>query len=130
MLHLKEKHALNVHIDSAGTAGYHVNEAPDRRTIANAKKNGIDLSGLRARQFHAADFDAFDRILVMDKNNLRHVLSLAANEEQRSKVKLFLDAIYNDPDLEVPDPWYGDENDFESVFHLVYNACDVLRRSL
>ena len=130
MLHLKEKHALNVHIDSAGTAGYHVNEAPDRRTIANAKKNGIDLSGLRARQFHAADFDAFDRILVMDKNNLRHVLSLAANEKQRSKVKLFLDAIYNDPDLEVPDPWYGDENDFESVFHLVYNACDVLRRSL
>lgn len=130
MLHLKEKHALNVHIDSAGTAGYHVNEAPDRRTIANAKKNGIDLSGLRARQFHAADFDAFDRILVMDKNNLRHVLSLAANEEQRSKVKLFLDAIYNDPDLEVPDPWYGDENDFESVFHLVHNACDVLRRSL
>lgn len=130
MLHLKEKHALNVHIDSAGTAGYHVNEAPDRRTIANAKKNGIDLSGLRARQFHAADFDAFDRILVMDKNNLRHVLSLAANEEQRSKVKLFLDAIYNDPDLEVPDPWYGDENDFEAVFHLVHNACDVLRRSL
>lgn len=129
MLHLKDKHNLDIHIDSAGTANYHINEAPDRRTITNAKKNGVDLSALRARQFSVSDFAEFDKILVMDKNNLKNVLSLAKNEDDKKKVGLFLNAVYNDPDMEVPDPYYGAEKDFEAVFQLLYKACDAFRKN-
>jgi len=124
MLHLKEKHGLDMHIDSAGTANYHVGEAPDRRTIANARKNSVDLSALRARQFEISDFDNFDHIFVMDKSNLHSVLDLAKNETHRNKVSLLLQ------NAEVPDPYYGTEQDFEHVFQLVYKACDALRTQL
>ncbi len=126
MLHLKEKHNLKVDIDSAGTAGYHIGEAPDKRTITNAKKNGVDLSALRARQFKASDLDIFDHIYVMDQNNLKNVLALAKDHHQKSKVCLFLNSVYPDKDLEVPDPYYGTEKDFEDVFQMVYKACELL----
>ena len=127
MLHLKEKHKLNLVIDSAGTANYHVNEAPDHRTIANAKKNGVDLSSLRARQFHESDFENFDHIYVMDKSNLRNVLTLAKKNEHKQKVSLLLDTLHPGKNQEVPDPYYGSEKHFEEVFQLVYKACDKLR---
>lgn len=123
MLHLKNRHHLNIYVDSAGTAGYHIDEAPDQRTIANARKNGVDLSMLRARQFSVDDFKIFDKILVMDKNNLRNVLALAGSESHKEKVSLFLHAVYNDPHMEVPDPYYGTDKDFEYVFQLLYKAC-------
>ena len=121
MLHLKTKHNLQVEIDSAGTANYHVNEAPDTRTVANAKNNGVDLSALRARQFNVSDFDRFDKIYAMDKNNFKNILALAKNETHKNKLHLFL----RDGD-EVPDPYYGTEADFESVFWLVYKNCECL----
>ena len=125
MIHLKNKHNLPLEIDSAGTAHYHIGEAPDRRTIANAKKNGIDLSALRARQFKISDFDAFDNIYVMDKNNLKNVMMLAKNELHKNKVSLFLKPGDNKTQ-EVPDPYYGTEEDFEYVFKLVYKTCEEL----
>lgn len=129
MLHFKNKHQLNVEIDSAGTAHYHIGEAPDPRTIANARKNGIDLSGLRARQFNVADFENFDQIYVMDHNNLKDVLKQAKTDSQRKKVSLFLNG-EQDNLLEVPDPYYGHEPDFERVFHLVYQACEKMAGTL
>jgi protein-tyrosine phosphatase len=130
MLHLNKQHHLNWEIDSAGTANYHVNEAPDRRTIANAAKNGVDLSGLRARQFKVEDFDAFDHVLVMDQNNLKNVLALARNEGHRKKINLFLDLAIDGNLQEVPDPYYGTEKDFEAVFQLVKKACVALMDKL
>jgi protein-tyrosine phosphatase len=127
MLHLNEKHKLNWTIDSAGTANYHVDEAPDKRTVANAKKNGVDLSKLRARQFKTEDFDAFDRILVMDKSNLQNVLRLAKHQDHKKKVDLFLNVLHPNSNSEVPDPYYGSESDFEHVFQLVYKACEEMR---
>jgi protein-tyrosine phosphatase len=126
MLHLNDKHNLNWTIDSAGTANYHVGEAPDLRTIANAKKNGVDLSSLRARQFKAGDFDEFDRIFVMDKSNLQNVLKHAKHDEHKNKVDLLLNVMEPVSDSEVPDPYYGTEHDFEHVFQLVYKACERL----
>ena len=130
MLHLKELKGLNIVIDSAGTAGYHIGEAPDSRTIANAKKNGVDLSTLRARQFSITDFDEFDSIYVMDKNNLRNVLSLAKKEDHINKVKLLLHLVPEHGHAEVPDPYYGTEKDFEQVFQLVYRACEKISSDL
>ena len=126
MLHLNEKHNLNWHIDSAGTASYHIGEAPDPRTIKNASKNGVDLKSLRARQFVAEDFEFFDHILVMDRNNHRNVLALAGSREHEQKVRLFLEYTLHESGGEVPDPYYGTEKDFEHVFHLVMRACEKL----
>jgi protein-tyrosine phosphatase len=129
MLHLKDLHNLALEIDSAGTANYHVGEAPDQRTIANALKNGVDLSALRARQFVADDFEKFDRIYVMDRNNLKNVLALAQTPAHKEKVGLLLDCLYKHEQREVPDPYYGGETGFEEVFQLVFRACEALKNN-
>jgi len=128
MLHFIQENKLqhHFHVDSAGTANYHVNEAPDHRTIANAKKNGVDISQLRARQFTTADFDNFDKIYVMDKSNYENVLSLAKNISHKNKVDYLLNVLNHQQNQHVPDPYYGTEKDFEAVFQLVYKACQKI----
>ena len=123
MLHLKEKYQLDVEIDSAGTASYHIGEAPDRRTIANAAKHGIDLTNLRARQFEVKDFDKFDWILAMDINNMNTLKRMTVEQKHLQKIKLMLDFAHPFSNAEVPDPYYGTEKDFELVFNLVNKAC-------
>lgn len=123
MLKLIKENNINMRVDSAGTSDYHVDEAPDKRTIANATKHEVDLKPLRARQFKASDFDKFDKIFVMDKSNMANVLALATNEEHKSKVDLLLNASHPNQDLEVPDPYFGGEQGFEDVFQMVYKAC-------
>ncbi|HWY38134.1 MAG TPA: low molecular weight protein-tyrosine-phosphatase [Bacteroidia bacterium] len=128
MLHLIEEKNLQkkFRVDSAGTAGYHVGEAPDHRTIKNAKKNGVDLSKLRARKFSVNDLDDFDRIYVMDESNYRDVLSMAKTPAHRQKTDYLLNLTYPGKNLPVPDPYYGTEKNFEEVFQLVYTACQKL----
>jgi protein-tyrosine phosphatase len=113
-------------VDSAGTAGYHIGNPPDLRMIQTAKTNGIDISGLRARQFTSKDFVAFDRIYVMDQSNYKNVLALANSNADRQKVSLFLDHLYPNKQLEVPDPYYGNQSDFDAVFTLVNEATEAL----
>ena len=122
MLHLIEKNNLPFQVDSAGTSNYHVGEAPDKRTIANAETHGVDLTALRARQFTTKDFDAFDKIFVMDNSNLFDVLSMAKTEEHKQKVGLLLDLTHPGQQKEVPDPYFGGEQGFENVFNLVFQA--------
>jgi protein-tyrosine phosphatase len=123
MLKLIEEHKLDMEVDSAGTSNYHINEAPDRRTILNAAKHNIDLKPLRARQFNVSDFDAFDKIYVMDNSNMANVLALAKNEAHKAKVDLLLNASFPYENKEVPDPYFGGEKGFEDVFQMVYKAC-------
>lgn len=123
MLKLIKENNINMRVDSAGTSDYHVDEAPDKRTIANAAKHNVDLKPLRARQFKASDFDKFDKIYVMDKGNMANVLALATNEEHKAKVNLLLNASNPGMNLEVPDPYFGGEEGFEDVFQMVYKAC-------
>jgi protein-tyrosine phosphatase len=113
-------------VDSAGTAGYHIGNPPDLRMIQTAKSNGIDISDLRARQFNTKDFTAFDRIYVMDQSNYKNVLALANSNADRQKVSLFLDHLYPNEQLEVPDPYYGNQSDFDAVFTLVNEATEAL----
>lgn len=101
---------LDWEVASAGTGNWHTGQPADRRSIAVAKNYGYDISRQRARLFGGELFDEFDHILVMDKNNLRDVLKLAVNEEQRKKVRLFLT-----DNQEVTDPYFDDKL-FDPVF--------------
>jgi protein-tyrosine phosphatase len=123
MLKLIRENNINMRVDSAGTSNYHINEAPDKRTIDNAAKHDVDLKPLRARQFKVSDFEKFDKIYVMDKSNMANVLALAKNEEHKAKVDLLLNASNPGTNLEVPDPYFGGEQGFEDVFQMVYKAC-------
>jgi len=125
MLHLIEEHKLHhkIKVDSAGTAGYHIGEAPDRRTIQNARKNGVDLSQLRARKFSSDDFDSFDHIYVMDKSNYVDVTRMTDDKNHLTKVNYLLNLSDVGKNQAVPDPYYGGEEGFEEVFQLVYQAC-------
>lgn len=130
MLKLIEEQSLSLEVDSAGTSNYHIGEHPDHRTIANAKKNGLDISKLVARQFKTEDFDLFDKIYVMDHSNKRNVLALAKNNEHKNKVELLLNELYPGKDMEVPDPYFGGEQGFEDVFQMVYKACEKISEKI
>ena len=111
---------LRVKVDSAGTSGYHVGDPPDRRSVNTMRAIDIDISGQRSRKFVRADFQKFDRILVMDRANLSDVLALARSEDERDKVALF------DPSgAEVPDPYYGGEDGFALVREQVREAAEA-----
>ncbi|WP_072302608.1 low molecular weight protein-tyrosine-phosphatase [Cellulophaga fucicola] len=116
-------------VDSAGTAGYHIGNPPDPRSIAVAKKYGIDISKQVCRKFTAADFKEFTTIYVMDKSNYDNVIALAKNEEQIAKVKLLLSYINTNVN-EVPDPYYGGDSGFEDVYNLIDQACSNIAKTL
>ena len=112
---------LPIRVDSAGTGSWHVGSAPDPRSIATAKKYGIDISMQKARQFNTHDFNEFDRIYVMDKSNLTDVLRLASTKEDSQKVELILKQLESTEILSVPDPYYGGDEEFQNVFNFLKN---------
>lgn len=113
-------------IDSAGTANYHIGAAPDKRSVLIAKKFGIDISQQKCRQITKSDFETFDYIYVMDTSNYKNVIAIAPNEASKQKVKLILNEVDSTSDLEVPDPYYGEMEYFEHVFHLLDEACTII----
>lgn len=117
---------LNVFVDSAGTANYHIGSPPDKRMIETAKSRGTDIQGLRARQFSKYDFRNFDVIYVMDESNLSNVNSLTTNTSEQQKVKLILEELYPNQSMPVPDPYYGSMKDFMNVYDLLDEATDVI----
>ena len=119
-----EEKGIDITIDSAGTADYHVGEHPDPRAVRNAARHGVDISHLTGRQFSKDDFDRFDLILTMDSSNYDNVLRLAGNDRDREKVKMVLDYLYPGQGMEVPDPWYGGDAGFEHVFRLLDKAAE------
>ena len=124
ILRQKTKH-LNLTIDSAGTAGYHIGKSPDPRAVAIAKKHDINISKLKARQFSRIDFDNFDTIYAMDINNLSHLISLSSNAQERNKIRLILNEIDPKNHDSVPDPYY-DDNGFKKVYNMLNEACEKI----
>ena len=120
---------LALRIDSAGTHGYHLGAAPDPRAVAAAQRRGIDLSGLRARRLVADDFHQFDRILVMDERNLTDARAMAPPGASR-RLQLLLDFAPEQSLRQVPDPYYGEEADFERVLDLTMAAARGLLAQL
>ena len=114
-----------IYIDSAGTHDYNVGSAPDLNSQAAAKKRGVDLSKLRARQIIQADLDEFDYILAMDQSNIKILRSLCL-PDQESKLHLFLDFAPTLTTREVPDPYRGGYDGFEQVLDLIEVASQGL----
>lgn len=114
-----------IEVDSAGTHGYHVGEAPDRRSQRHARQRGYDLSPLRARQLTAADFQRFDLVLGMDEDNLREA-SHVSPAGLEHKLQLLMDYAPSAGSRIVPDPYYGGAEGFDEVLDLVEAACDGL----
>lgn len=117
-------------VDSAGTSSYHIGNKPDTRSITVAKQNGIDITKQQARQFVKQDFKDFDWIYAMDNSNYNNIIALAANEEEKAKVKLILNASFPNKNLDVPDPYYGGDKGFEKVFTLLDHACTIISKQL
>ena len=128
---LKSKLKGDFEVDSVGTISMHEGEQPDKRAIKTAFNHGIDISGQRSRPITAKDLEEFDKIYCMDLNNMQDVFSLAKNEAQRQKIQLFLEEAGNTGENnEVPDPYWGDMEDFEEVFQLLDNAAEEIARKL
>ncbi|TDW99302.1 low molecular weight protein-tyrosine-phosphatase [Dinghuibacter silviterrae] len=114
---------LSMQVDSAGTAGYHIGEAPHRLSQKVARMNGIDIGRHKGRQFHKEDMDRFDRIYVMDSENYNDVRRAAGDKWDPSKVDLLLNELYPGENRAVPDPWYGEEDGYHAVYSMVDKAC-------
>jgi protein-tyrosine phosphatase len=121
-----KRNGLDIKVDSAGTAAYHVGEKPDRRSIQTAKEKGIDISYQRARQFVVADFDEFNKIYAMDQSNYNNIVALARDSHDKEKVDMILNESNPGMNIPVPDPYYGGDEGFKKVFEMLNEACDVI----
>jgi protein-tyrosine phosphatase len=124
--HMAQERGIPIQTDSAGTGNYHVGEAPDKRAQRAMRKYGIEIGDLRARQFNSADFEEFDLILAMDESNLANMMRLAPDPSSQPKVKLMMDYAPEHPQREVPDPYFGGDEGFDEVYHMLTEACGRL----
>ncbi|MFT4089381.1 MAG: low molecular weight protein-tyrosine-phosphatase [Asticcacaulis sp.] len=111
-------------IDSAGTGGWHEGEGPDRRSVAVAARYGVDISSQTARKLRPEDFDRFDLILGLDRQNVIDISRLH-RPDHPSRIALYLEEALGEK-RDVPDPYYGDNRDFEAV----YKLCDQASQKL
>lgn len=119
-----------IEISSAGTAGYHVGEAPDPRSRETARARGVSLES-RARQFEQADLAHYDYVLAMDADNYDDLRALDAGGEFASKIALLRSFDPEDPaDTNVPDPYYGGARGFDRVFDICEASCRALLRHI
>lgn len=120
---------LNVRIDSAGTAAYHIGEPPDPRAIAVAQRQGVNISDLRGRQLTDQDFHTFTHIFALDTANLAGI-EARGPRHHTADIGLLLD-VFDDPKgASVADPYYGDESDFEECWDQVSAATQRLAQKL
>ena len=123
--HLVKKRGLSdrVRVASAGTHDYHAGEPPDLRAQDHARKRGYDLSALRARQVRRRDFEEFDWIVAMDRGHLA-ILEDNCPDQHRAKLRMLVKS------RDVPDPYYGGPEGFESVLDLIETGCLALLSEL
>lgn len=123
--HKIQEGGLDWEVDSAGTSNYHAGEAPDNRSISVGSRHGIDISTQHSRQFRRDDFKTFDKIYVMDSSNYQNVVKLAEGEGDKAKVDLIMNEVQSNRNVNVPDPYWGNDN-FEQVYQMLDEACDKI----
>lgn len=117
---------LNWIVESAGTNGIHVGEAPHHLSQKVAKQNGIDICNQLSRKFEATDFKNYDKIYVMAADVMQDVKKIAGKYFDEQKVDYFLNELNADKNEDVPDPWYGDEDGYADVYNLINKTCDAI----
>ena len=121
-----QKYNLNWHVDSAGTSGWHAGEYPDQRSIKTALHHKIDITDQRSRKIAVEDFENFDLILAMDKQNLSDLKTyFSANEEIHEKIRQITEFSTIHSGKDIPDPYY-DDNGFEKVFNMLEESIEGL----
>ncbi|NTZ42099.1 low molecular weight phosphotyrosine protein phosphatase [Altererythrobacter sp. SALINAS58] len=120
-----EREGVAMEVDSAGTSDNHVGASPDSRAIAEAKRQGIDISRYQGRQLKTQDFTRFTHIFALDHNNLADIESLAP-ADRKCRIQLLMDSVPGKNGHAVADPYYGDENDFSRTWDDVALAADAL----
>lgn len=126
--HKAKKAGLNWQIDSAGTNGYHVGEAPHPLSQKVARLNGIDICDQKARRFVKEDFDCYDKIYAMADDVIDDIRRIAGEKYDQAKADLFLNELHPGKNKSVPDPWYGTEPGYHEVYKLIDEACDAIVR--
>jgi protein-tyrosine phosphatase len=124
--HKADAAKLDWQVDSAGTNGFHVGEAPHKLSQKVAKMHGIDISRQVARKFTANDFNTFDKIYAMTNDVMEEIHSIAGNKFDASKVDLLMNELHPKQNEDIPDPWYGTEAGYHTTFEMIDEATDAL----
>jgi protein-tyrosine phosphatase len=124
-----ERIGLDVEIDSAGTGDWHIGHPPDRRAQAVAKRNGVDISTLVARQVTPADFRAFDYIVALDEKNLADLAAMRP-ADGKAELSLLLDHVPARAGQAVADPYYGEDDGFDVTWADVTEGAAALARRI
>lgn len=117
---------LNWQVESAGTNGFHIGEAPHALSQKVAKQNGIDICHLRARQFVKEDFNRYDKLYAMADDVIDEMKRIGKENWNPEKTSFFLNELHPDQHRSVPDPWYGTEPGFHEVYQLIDETCDAI----
>ncbi|MEO6490932.1 MAG: low molecular weight protein-tyrosine-phosphatase [Ferruginibacter sp.] len=124
--HKAKKAGLHWTVDSAGTNGYHEGEPPHLFSQKVAMVNGIDISRQIARKFTKKDMETYDRIFAMAADVLYDIQKISGEKFDQNKTELFLNELYPDREMDVPDPWYGPEDGYHESYKLIDEACDAI----
>ncbi len=124
--HKVKEHGLNWVVESAGTESYHIGETPHRFSQKICKVHGIDISEFRARKFVAADFTIYDKIYAFADDVYREIKNIGGRQTDVSKLDYFLNELNKGSNASVPDPWYGNEEGYKTVYELIDKACDAI----
>lgn len=127
--HKAKQAGLNWTVDSAGTNGYHVGEAPHHLSQKVARLNGIDICEQRARRFVKEDFDRYDKIYAMADDVVDDIKRISKEKYNPAKVDLFLNELHPGQNQSVPDPWYGTEPGYHEVYELIDKTCEKIIRN-
>ncbi|HXB06967.1 MAG TPA: low molecular weight protein-tyrosine-phosphatase [Puia sp.] len=120
------KAGLDWEVDSAGTNGYHVGEAPHPLSQKVARQHGIDISRQRARRFTAADFQRFDKIYALANDVVDEMRRIAGRQFEPTKLDLLMNEVHPGSNEDVPDPYYGPESGYHKVYAMVEAAADQI----
>ncbi len=113
-------------VESRGFETYHEDDVADKRARFIAKIYEVDLSSHRAKLFTTEDFDKFDKIFIMDRDNYKQISEFARNDEDLNKVDYIMNELHPNENIEVPDPYYGENDGFLEVWNLLSNACEAI----
>ena len=112
-------------VDSAGTSGWHEGERPDTRSIIEAKKNNINIDNQRSRSVRHQDFYDYDILFAMDSSNYTNLCNMAPEDRLKSKVRLIMNEVEPQKNIQVPDPYTGGQSGFAHVFEMLEEAIDA-----